>query len=221
MANDNTQLKSLVQEAKDACRIKIDALIAQLGNDNPEVAAMTQKLEKAFEKFKVEGIWIHPIEFDPIQLVQHILTIRILPDGALGDLRTAVDNLTRFLEEKVLEDPLRWLTEASTNDWNVKMLEALRLIRGDITRKKKSMADAGHDPMGNAAFRAQDERFTGQIEDYRTKLKNNEVDTNENDLKMVTLYDQLIGVVTTVTQFKEAYKALNDFIEKKISGNAH
>ncbi|MCB9283564.1 MAG: hypothetical protein H6563_05765 [Lewinellaceae bacterium] len=221
MSADNTQLKSLVQEAKDACRVKVDALIAQLGSDDPDVIDIVQNLENTFEKFKVEGIWLHPIEFDPLQFVQHILTIRTLPDGALDELQTEVENLTTFLEDNILQESLRWLNHASTSDWNIKMLEAMRLIRGNITRKKKSMADSGDDPMENEEFQEEDDRFNNQIDDYRAKLKNNEIDTNQNDLKMVALYDRLIGVVETVVQFTGAYKLLNDFIEKKINGNAN
>ena len=219
MPNDNAQLKELVHEAKDACRVKINALIQEVGEDDPGVTGLNASVKKTFDKFRIEGIWLNPIEFDQLQFVQHILAVRILPDGVFDDLKEAIEKLIRFLEEKILKAPLDALAATSTSDWNLKMLEALRQIRSTITRKKNAMAAAGNDPMDDAAFRKQDERFNNQIEVYRTKLKKNEVETDENDLRMVGLYDKLIGVVNTVPQFTGAYKLLNDFIEQKITDN--
>lgn len=220
MASDNTQLKHLVHEAKDACRVKMDALTANVESDDPKIVELHEHLNTTFDKFKIEGLWLQPIPFDQVEFVKHILAIRMLPNGKLDDMQTQAQKLTKFLEEEILEKSLRTLSRSISSDiWNIEMLEALRKIRGNITRKKNAMADAGDDPMNNSAFRTQDERFTGQIEDYRTKLKNNEVITDENDLKMVGLYDQLIGVVDKISQFTGAYKLLNDFIEKKINSN--
>ncbi|MBK8491345.1 MAG: hypothetical protein IPL49_10770 [Saprospirales bacterium] len=195
-------MKNLVHEAKDACRVKMDALTEKLDSNDPKLAQLHTHLNTTFDKFKIEGLWLQPIPFDQVKFVKHILAIRMLPNGVLADMEAQAQKLTKFLEEEVLEKSLRTLSRSISSDtWNVEMLEALRKIRGNITRKKNSMADAGDDPIQNSAFRTQDERFNGQLEDYRTKLKPHEVISDENDLKMVGLYDQLIGVVETMVQF--------------------
>lgn len=216
MATDNTKLKTLILEAKDACRVKIDALIADRGAEDADVKALIKKLETVFEKFKIDGIWMNPIPFDEAKFLQQILFIRTSADGDVNEFSKLVKELTQFLEREILVIPLEWLNDASTSDWNVKMLEALRKIRTTITKKKNTMADAGNDPLESPAFKDQDELFAIRVEDYRFKLKTNDVETDENDLKTVGLLDQLIGSAATVPQFAKFYKMLNDYIGKEI-----
>ena len=216
MATDNAQLKTLILEAKDACRVKIDTLIASLGKEDPGVKKLIKDLETVFEKFKIDGIWMNPIPFDEAKMLQHILFIRTSADGDLEGFSQLAKDLAAFLEAEVLKIPLQWLSEVSTSDWNLKMLEALRKIRSTITKKKNAMAEAGNDPMANPAFRTQDELFNIRVEDYRSNLKDNLVQTDENKVKTVGLLDQLIGSAPTVVKFTQYYKMLNDFIGKEI-----
>lgn len=211
MSTDNNLLKTLLLEAQDACRIKIDAL-----SDSSVAGQLRQDMEKLAVKFRLEGIWAQPITFDEVKLLQFIIAIRSLDNGAQAPLKEQISKLTHFLETEVLPEPLQWLTEATTSDWNIKMLEALRKLRGTITRKKNALAAAGTDPMDNAAFRNQDDIFNRQVEIYRTQLKDNVVSADENDLKTVGFMDQMINSVSDVARFTESYNWLNIFLEKKI-----
>ncbi len=222
MATDNFKLKTLVLEAKDACRVKIDALIAgaELGKEDPKIKALIKSLETVFEKFKIDGIWMNPIPYDESKFLQKILFIRTATDGDLEEFTQLSKELALFLEKEVLHIPLQWLSDVSTSDWNVKMLEALRKIRTTITKKKTAMTAAGNDPLLDPAFRNQDELFNIRVEEYRVKLKSNEVTTDENDLKTVGLLDQLINSANTLPQFTKYYKLLNDFLKKELEGAA-
>lgn len=219
MATDNTRLKALILEAMDACRVKTDAFSAVLSKDDPGLLALIKDTSAVFEKFKIDGLWMNPIPFDEAKLLQHILFIRTDAGTDLAAFSKLAKDLVQFLEKEVLKTPLQWLIDASTSDWNIKMLEALRKIRTTITKKKNSLAEAGTDPMQNNAFKVQDELFNTQVEAYRTKLKDNEVETDENKLKTVGLLDQLTGSAETVAKFTQFYKMLNDFIGKEIGAS--
>ena len=218
MPNDNPSLKALVLDAKDACRVKIDSLQTTLGEDAPELAVLNESMNQTFDKFRIEGIWLHPIPYDEPKLIERILFIRTLPDGSLEDLQKGVKALLDFLEE-VLKEPLDWLTEANTSDWNLKMLDALTRIRGTVTRKRKSLAEAGDDPMDANGFPELDANYNERLDDYRAKLKANEVQANENDIKTVKLLDQLIASSETSAKFIQYLKMLVRFLEEKTTVN--
>jgi hypothetical protein len=211
MSTDNNLLKTLLLEAQDACRVKIAAL-----DDTSAATQITATIENFSAKFRMDGIWARPITFDEVRLLQFIIAIRSLNNGDLAGLQAQVGQLAAFLENEVLPEPLDWLTQATTSDWNIKMLEALRKLRGTITRKKNALATAGSDPMDNAAFRKQDEIFNEQVEVYRDQLKEDVVSSDENDLKTVGFMDQMINSVSDVARFTESYNWLNIFLEKKI-----
>jgi len=212
MATDNIRLKALILEAMDACRVKIDAFAAVLSKDNPGLLALRKDTSAVFEKFKIEGIWANPIPFDEAKLLQQIVLIRTSAGDDFAGFSKLAKELTGYLETEVLKTPLQWLIDASTSDWNLKMLDALRNIRSTITKKKNSMAEAGTDPLQNAAFKAEDELFNEQVEVYRTKLKDNEVETDENKLKTMKDLASLINLSETVADFTGNYELLNEFI---------
>jgi hypothetical protein len=218
MPNDNPSLKALVLEAKDACRVKIDILKIALGDEAPELVTLNEAMNHTFDKFKLEGIWLHPISYDEPKLIERILFIRTLPDGSLEDLQKGVKELLDFLE-KVLKEPLNWLTEANTSDWNLKMLDALTRLRGSVTRKRKALAEAGDDPMDTAGFPELDANYNELLDDYRVKLKANEVQANENDIKTVKLLDQLISSSETSAKFIQYLKMLIRFLKEKTEAN--
>lgn len=210
MPNDNATLKTLIMEARDACRLKTDTL----NRTDPAVARVIEDLHRTFDKFKADGIWVHPIPYDEPKLLQHILFIRTLTDGDTSDFIREAEELISFLEE-ILKEPVQWLAQAGTSDWNLKMLEALRKIRGAVTRKKKSLAEAGEDPMEKPGFPEMDEEFNTLIDDYRAKLKENEVQANENDIKSVGLMEQLLNSAGTAAKFIQYFKLLIKFLKEK------
>lgn len=211
MPNDNATLKSLVAEAKDACRVKLDTL----DKTDPGVIQADKDLQKTFEKFRIEGIWLQPIPYDESQLLQHILLIRTLTDGSVEEFVAEAKELVQLLEG-ILKEPILWSSENNTSAWNLKMLDALRKFRSTVTRKKKSLADAGSDPMNVPGFAQLDEEFNTLIDEYRSKLKENAVQANQNDTGAVGNLEQLINLAATAAKFIQYFKLAIKFIKEKI-----
>lgn len=217
MVTDNDRLKSLLFEAKDACRVKMEQLSKTRPEDDADLNEIDKTINEVFEKFRIEGIWAQPIPFDEGKLLQHILAVHTMDDeNLLPTFKAQVVSFKKYLEKEVLPKPLEALMDSLPSDWNMKMLEAIRLLRGSITRKKTDFTNQGNNPMDDDAFGIQDLHFAEAVELYRSKLKNNEVDTDQNDLKTMGYLNSMISSVSELVKFTQYYVLLNKFIDKKI-----
>lgn len=217
MTTDNNYLKQLLFEAKDTCQGTMDKLSQSEQTQQAELKKIQAMIDEVFEKFRVDGIWTQPIPFDEARMLQFILSIHTLDEEMelLQEFKSRVMAFKRYLETEVLPKPLGTLMESAPSDWNLKMLEALRLLRGVITRKKTALTNAGHNPMDDDDFNEQDSHFATAVELYRDHLKENLVNTHEGDLKTINIVSGLINGVTEVDKFTQFYKLLNQFIDKK------
>jgi hypothetical protein len=211
MPNDNATLKSLIAEAVDACRVKI----VSLDETDPRVAEAAKKLEKTFAKFQLDNLYAQPIPYDEPLLLQHILLLRTSTDGSVDEFVAEAKKLSELLEE-IAKEPIKWLSENGGTAWNNQMLDALRKLRSTVTRKKNALANAGSDPMNVPGFPALDEEFNTNIDIYRTKLKDNSVQANGDDVKLSGQLEQLINMAVNAAKFIQYFKMAIKFIKEKI-----
>lgn len=211
MPNDNATLKSLIAEAIDACRIKI----ITLDETDPRVVETSKTLEKTFAKFQLENLYAQPIPYDEPLLLQNILLIRTASDGSVDEFVTEAKKLNKLLEE-IVKEPIKWLSENGGSAWNNQMLDALRKLRSTVTRKKKALANAGSDPMNVPGFPALDEEFNTNIDIYRTRLKDNAIQANGDDVKLAGQMEQLINLAVNAAKFIQYFKMAIKFIKEKI-----
>jgi hypothetical protein len=85
-----------------------------------------------------------------------------------------------------------------------------------VTRKKNALANAGSDPMNVPGFPALDEEFNTNIDIYRTKLKDNSVQANGDDVKLSGQLEQLINMAVNAAKFIQYFKMAIKFIKEKI-----
>lgn len=210
MPNDNATLKKLVAEAKDACRVKMNAL----DNTDPRVAQTEKDLEKVFDKFLIENLFSLPIPYDEPLLLQHILHIRTSGEGAVEEFVAEAKKLVELLEG-IVKEPILWLSEGGGSGWNNQVLDALRKLRSTVTRKKNTLANAGSDPANASGYAALNEDYNAHLDLYRAKLKDNSVSANEEDVKSVLGLEQLFTLAGSATKFIQYFKLTVKFLKEK------
>lgn len=218
MSNGNEELILFLKDAHQACQSKLEALEGQNeAVDQAELERTKSEVKALFEGFSQQSLWVHPVEYEKSKLLQSIVEIKMAPEQEPLNFLEKVAQLVGYLRDSVLPSAKAFLERADTAEWNLKMLDELLRIRRSLREAKHRFAEAGDNLDEDEEFVEIEEQFTALLAIYRALLRDNKLIASEDDIRLVQLINGLLKSVGTVPDFKNAYRALNDFVAEKNS----
>lgn len=216
MPTGNEELILFLKDAHQACQAKLEALESQRDTvDQAQLKRTQSEVQALFEGFSHQGLWVHPVEYEKSKLLQSIVEIKMAPEHEPLSFLEKVAQLIDYLRDSVLPSAKAFLEQAGTSEWNLKMLDELLQIRRSLREAKHRFAEAGHNLEEDEAFLKLEEEFTALLAIYRALLRDDKLMSSEDDIRLLQLISGLLKSVGTVPDFKNAYRALNDFVAEK------
>lgn len=207
------QLKSLLERAKNVCTNKHNQVAAtlngtpsskfiDLGNDSNSLFVLL--LQPSFFTTEITTI-------DTTELKEQITTLDVLDPSQFNEYITLLESFLKYLREDVLVDLKREENNNQIEDWNLKVLDALRMLGRKITGRKRFFNNLGTDLNNDPIYK----QHRISRKDYRQKLKNNTIHSVATDEIVLNKFSDDIADLTVLTTFTEMLGKTNTFMDKK------
>lgn len=209
----DTQLKSLLERAKNVCNNKHNQVASSLtGTPSTKFTDLNNEQHSLFV------LLIQPSSFeseipaiDKLVLETQITTVDVLDPSQFNEYLVVMESFLTYLKEKVLIHIQSQVEENAIGDWNLKVLDALRMLQRKITGRKRHFDNHGADLGNNAIYKY----HKMARKDYREKLKKNTIQSLATDEIVLNNFQEEIIDLTVLTSFIEILEKTNTFMDKK------
>lgn len=216
MPSQNETLITLLRDVHQSCLTKLQTLQSAATGDTSSFSEAQAKITQLESDFNNEALWAHTLDYDNHELLQAIVAVKMAPDDDPDGFLEKTAHLIAYLRADILDKLQAFSRNADTSVWNQKMLDELLKMRRALRKTKNDLIGAGHDLENDSEFVDLENNFTALLADYRTYLRDNKVQSNEDDIRLIQLLIELVKSAATVKDFKAAYQTLNDFVKSQI-----
>lgn len=216
MPSQNETLITLLRDVQQSCLAKLQALQSNGTEADDRISATQARIAQLEKDFSDEGLWAHPLDYNNHELLQAIVAVKMAPEQDPDHFFEKADHLITYLSESILPKLQDFSANADTSVWNQKMLDELLKMRRALRKTKNDLIQAGEDLDNDAGFIDLEHTFTALLATYRQHLRENDILSNEDNIRLMQLLIDLIKTAATVAEFKTAYQTLNDFIESQL-----
>jgi len=216
MPSQNETLITLLRDVHQSCLTKFQALqnTATAGSD--QFLATQDRIAQLESDFKDEALWAHPVDYNNHELLQAIVAVKMAPEEDPVNFFAKADHLIDYLTEHILSKIQDFSTNADTSVWNQKMLDELMKMRRALRNTKNNLIQAGEELGNDTAFVNLEDTFTTLLVAYRKHLRENSVQSNEDNIRLMQLLVELVKTAATVADFKTTYQTLNDYVKSQL-----
>jgi hypothetical protein len=215
MSEKNTELVNWLKKAHQTCTTRLEKIAQENLLPEDRLQALQQKTQQLFNDFNRPELWIVTVNYtdeDKSLLLEHIVKLQSTGTDQAEAFEQEVDSLATFLRTSILPLARSWADSANSSQWNQQMRDELLRVRKTLREVKNKFASQGNDPDDKPEFVAADTRFHELLVIYWQKLTDNEVNTNEDQIDLMSTMREFIKSVTNVAKLIEAYKHLNAVI---------
>ncbi len=209
----DTQLMSLLERAKKVCSNKHTQVAASLiGTPSTKFSDLNNEQNSLFLLLIQPSSFDSEIQaIDKLDLEAQITAVDVLDPSQFNEYLTVMESFITYLKEKVLVHLQNQGDENLTNDWNLKLLDALRMLQRKITGRKRHFNNLGADLRNDPTYKY----HRVARKDYREKLKNNTIQSLATDEIVLNNFREEIIDLTVLTTFIEILERTNTFMDKK------
>lgn len=215
MSKKNQELIGWLQKAHQACKTRLEKINQEQLLPDDRLSALQKEMQQVFDDFNLPELWIVPVDYSGEQkalLLEHIVNLQHTGPAKPEEFEQQTKSLIEFLRGHILPLAKAWADAADTSAWNRQMRDELLRMRKTLRQVKNKFDDQGHDLDNNAAFSAADERFHELMGIYWQKLIGNEVNTNEDQIALMSGLRAYILTLAAVPKFIKAYQQINAVI---------
>lgn len=219
MPSKNETLITLLRDIHQSCLAKLKALEGTEAAEDDRISEALDQITQLESDFNDEALWSHPLDYNHHELLQAIVAVKMAPEQDTDHFIEKVNHLLAYLTDHILSKLQDFSTNADTSVWNQKMLDELLKMRRALRQTKNDLIQAGADLGNDAAFAELETTFTALLADYRKLLRDNDIQSNEDHIRLMQLLIDLVKTAASVADFKTAYQTLIDFVKSQIPAN--
>jgi hypothetical protein len=216
MKTDNERLKVILHDAKLICMSKLQMVQGKFGATHPHVDDINKKMNKAISVFDNPVLWMRPIPFEENDMTNFVVKIDLCDPADLTLFVTEMGNFIKYLEIKVLKDPLANMEASDISDFNLKVLDALLQNQRNIGGRKVFFKNQGIDVDNHPQFIPLRDEQEPILVEYRRVLNKNEVQSTESDVSIFKMIGNAIQQATELTKFFDIYKMFTTAMKRKL-----
>ena len=223
MSENNTALINWLQKAQQTCTTRLEKITQDALLPSERIEALQQKMQQLSNDFSRPELWIVPVEYtddDKSLLLEHIVKLQATGADQPEAFERETEALIQFLGDTILPLARSWAESADSSAWNRQMRDELLRMRKTLREVKNNFISQGDELDDNAAYVAADTRFHELMVIYWRKLTEDEVDTNEDQIDLMTTMRDFIKAINQVPKLIEAYQHLNAVIAENCGLNA-
>lgn len=214
--NTNAALKALLLNARLIYLVKKQQVNAPPGAPTTKCELLDQKYQTLFGHLANPQLWSKPIPFAAGTIASPVLALDQVDASNTNDFLQKAQALYDLLTNSLLQTPLAAIATTSTSTWNIKMLNALRLILQTIDGRKAFFKRQGTDLDQHDTFPQMETQQLQLMTTYRQLLKSDAIKATESRVRNVKTRNGGLANESHLDGFLKKYNNLNKYISKQV-----
>jgi hypothetical protein len=213
----NNALQALLFNARLICLVKFKAVESKLTASNPSVQKLHKEYYSLFAHFSNPKFWSQDITLIPGKLSPLILEVDAADPAATTDYLVKAQKLYDFLKKDLLKSAIAGVGSTSTSTWNLKMLNALRIVLQQEDGREAFFKKQGTNLDQHQEYQEMKSRHLQLMATYSELLTSNAVTATEKKVENVKKRGNNIEQSTQLSVYFDHYQKLSEYINTQIT----